>query len=185
VIQKLMEKDPARRYRTALEAAAALRPFAERQPIQFDFRELITLRAKLAKARAASAPRKAASPRSSITHSNDWLRSESSLPEGSESFAMEDSREIRAGSALGTTSGQIPSGRPAAGQVPEKSPGDTSRPRSSRTRAERRVTQGASDAVADRPVDQATQRRHLPWKFLVAICGILLVAALWYAFGSR
>jgi serine/threonine-protein kinase len=185
VIQKLMEKDPARRYRTALEAAAALRPFAERQPIQFDFRELITLRAKLAKARAASAPRKAASPRSSITHSNDWLRSESSLPEGSESFAMEDSREIRAGSALGTTSGQIPSGRPAAGQVPEKSPGDTSRPRSSRTRAERRVTQGASDAVADRPVDQATQRRHLPWKFLVAICGILIVAALWYAFGSR
>ncbi|MGV2337809.1 MAG UNVERIFIED_CONTAM: hypothetical protein LVR18_28245 [Planctomycetaceae bacterium] len=57
---KLMAKDPAERYQNALEVAAALRPFAERQPIKFDFRELITLRSKLAEARAASAPGKAA-----------------------------------------------------------------------------------------------------------------------------
>jgi len=184
VIQKLMEKDPAQRYRSALEAAAALRPFAERQPIQFDFRELITLRAKLAKARAASAPRKAASPRSSITHSNDWLSSESAVSESSESFAMEDSRELLAGTTV-ATSGQNPAGQSAAGAAPERSQGDTTRPASSQIRGERRVTQGAYEIPADRPVADARIRKHILWKIIVAVCVSLIVAAVCYAFASK
>jgi serine/threonine-protein kinase len=89
IILRMMQKEPALRFKSAAEVAAALRPFAQRSPVQFDFRELITLRAKLAKARAASAPPKAAAPRSSITHSSEWLRSDSPASDGSSEFSTE------------------------------------------------------------------------------------------------
>jgi hypothetical protein len=56
------------------EVAEALRPYAKRKTITFDFRELVTLRAKQAKARAENQGRKAAAaPKSSITSSTGWL----------------------------------------------------------------------------------------------------------------
>ncbi len=48
VVAKMMAKDPARRYATMADVAAALRPFARRQPIKFDFDDLLRRRAKLA-----------------------------------------------------------------------------------------------------------------------------------------
>jgi len=166
VIQKLMAKDPAQRYQNALEAAAALRPFAERQPVKFDFRELITLRSKLAKARAASAPRKAAAPRSSITHSNDWLRSDSPLPEGSDNFAIDDSREI--------TVEPVKSPGPGPGSGKISAPRATSAAVATAERTAK-VTQSPPEIKPAKPADNSQQGRSSAWKVIVAIA---LIAAL-------
>ncbi|MFM7058578.1 MAG: serine/threonine-protein kinase [Planctomycetota bacterium] len=183
VIQKLMEKDPARRYRTALEAAAALRPFAEQQPVKFDFRELITLRAKLAKARADSVPRKAAAPRSSITHSNDWLRAESSLPEGSESFAMEDSREIPSTRTSASAPGpaNLPTPRAVRGAGAASEPAaDAAAPRR-KTPAAR--SPGNTPLTHPGKTDDHTAAAAPPpkarrWKIIAVIAVIFILAAI-------
>jgi serine/threonine protein kinase len=74
VIAKMMEKDPAKRYRNADELIAALKPYASRTPIEFDFRELVTLRAKQAKAKAEQVGKKSSGHRSSITSPSGWLQ---------------------------------------------------------------------------------------------------------------
>ena len=73
IILKMMEKDPARRFQSAAEVVEAFRPFAKRKSVQFDFRELITLRAKQAKAKAEATGRKAVAPKSSITSASGWI----------------------------------------------------------------------------------------------------------------
>lgn len=171
VILKLMAKDPAERYQNALEVAAALRPFAERQPIKFDFRELITLRSKLAKARAASAPGKSTAPRSSITHSNDWLRSDSPLPEGSDHFAVDDSREI--------TAEPVNSPRPGSGQIPTPRTSSAStadsRPKAPRSRVADKSAQTPARVKPAELANDSQQHRTSAWKVIVAI---LVIAAL-------
>ena len=67
IIAKMMEKDPANRFQSADELASAFKPYAQRKTIQFDFRELVTLRAKQAKAKAELSGRKSVPQRSSIT----------------------------------------------------------------------------------------------------------------------
>ena len=42
-------RDPAGRYQTAAEVAEALQPWSERRTVKFDFRKLITIRARLAR----------------------------------------------------------------------------------------------------------------------------------------
>lgn len=74
VIFRAMARDPNDRYANAREMADALRPFARRKPVSFDFRRLITLRAKQAKAKLEQAERRSSGPRSSITGNADWLR---------------------------------------------------------------------------------------------------------------
>ena len=95
IIQRMLEKDPARRYQTAAEVAEALRPFAVRKSIQFDFRELITLRARQAKARAEAAPRKSSAPRSSISNTADWLRTEGLEISSADSFSAAETPAAR------------------------------------------------------------------------------------------
>jgi serine/threonine protein kinase len=76
IIARMMEKDPSRRFQSAQEAADALRPHAVRTPVAFDFRELVTLRARQAREKAANTPRKSStSQRSSITSSSGWISS--------------------------------------------------------------------------------------------------------------
>lgn len=76
IVAKLLEKDPAKRYQSAAQLIAALAPFAKRKNITFDFRELVTLRAKQARLRAESAGRnKHSGPRSSITSASGWIQS--------------------------------------------------------------------------------------------------------------
>lgn len=95
IIQRMLEKDPARRYQSAAEVADALRPFAVRKSLQFDFRELITLRAKQAKARAEAAPRKSSAPRSSISNTADWLRTEGLEINSADSFSAAETPAAR------------------------------------------------------------------------------------------
>lgn len=95
IIQRMLEKDPDRRYQSAADVAEALRPFAVRKSIQFDFRELITLRARQAKARAEAAPRKSSAPRSSISNTADWLRTEGLEISSADSFSAAETPAAR------------------------------------------------------------------------------------------
>ncbi|MBL8808967.1 MAG: serine/threonine protein kinase [Planctomycetaceae bacterium] len=98
IILKMMEKDPARRYQTAAEVVEAFRPFAKRKNVQFDFRELITLRAKQAKAKAEATGRKAAAPKSSITSASGWIATDGHDLGVTDSFAQADTPAIRSNS---------------------------------------------------------------------------------------
>lgn len=89
IIAKMLEKDPSKRYQNADELADALRPYARRTPIQFDFRELVTLRAKQAKAKskAGQTGKKSSGQRSSITSPSGWLQEGSHhIAAGTDSF---------------------------------------------------------------------------------------------------
>ena len=96
IIARMMEKDPAKRFQTAAEVADALRPHAKRVEIAFDFRELVTLRAKQARARAATAAKKSAvNQRSSITNASGWLRnSAEQLSAAADTFARAETPSI-------------------------------------------------------------------------------------------
>ncbi|MFO0426594.1 MAG: FHA domain-containing serine/threonine-protein kinase [Planctomyces sp.] len=75
IIARMMEKDPAKRFQTAAQLVAAFRSHAKRVPVEFDFRELVTLRANQAREKAASSPRRSStSQRSSITSASGWIR---------------------------------------------------------------------------------------------------------------
>ncbi len=95
IILKMMEKDPAKRYQSAAEVVEALRPHAKRKSVQFDFRELITLRAKQAKAKAEATGRKATAPKSSITSASGWLAGDGHDLGVTDSFAQADTPAIR------------------------------------------------------------------------------------------
>lgn len=95
IVARMMEKDPAKRFQSMAEVADALRPHAKRRSITFDFRELVTLRAKQAKARAENQGRKAA-PKSSITSTTGWLQANSHhFADGTSGFGKVDTPPLR------------------------------------------------------------------------------------------
>ncbi|MFK7817510.1 MAG: protein kinase [Planctomycetaceae bacterium] len=51
IVEKMMAKKPRDRYQTCVEVAEALEPFAAKRNLNFDFRKIVTLRAKQAKAK--------------------------------------------------------------------------------------------------------------------------------------
>ena len=66
VVERMMAKQPERRYSTAQEVAHAVEPFARREPIPFDFEKIRKARVQLAGRRAAKKKRSAtSSPRAS------------------------------------------------------------------------------------------------------------------------
>lgn len=96
IISKMMEKDPAKRYQTAKELIEAVRPHAQRKSIQFDFRELVTLRAKQAKAKAEQSGKKSSGHRSSITSASGWLiNSSHGIAEGTDAFGQSETPAVR------------------------------------------------------------------------------------------
>jgi len=96
IIAKMLEKDPAKRYQSADELADAVRPYAQRKAIQFDFRELVTLRAKQAKAKAEQSGKKSSGQRSSITSASGWLREGNyQIADGTDSFSQSETPSIR------------------------------------------------------------------------------------------
>jgi serine/threonine protein kinase len=97
IISRMMHKDPAQRYQSAAAAADAFRPHAERRPLQFDFRELVTLRARQARARLERSSKTSMSgPRSSITSPSGWLGGNSQqLQESTATFARAETPAIR------------------------------------------------------------------------------------------
>lgn len=99
IIEKMMAKSPRDRYQTASEVAAALKPYCKRRPVEFDFRELVTLRAKQARDRDKAVPqgrKKRASTNSSITSTAGWLNNPSHhLQSELDTLAGEDTPAIR------------------------------------------------------------------------------------------
>lgn len=95
VVAKMMAREPADRYQTATEVAAALEPFSDRRTVKFDFRKLITIRARLARQREMAENRSRSGPQSYITSSLSWvdrpshhLRSEGDTFTGNETPAI-------------------------------------------------------------------------------------------------
>lgn len=82
IVQKMMAKSPADRYASMDEVIAALRPFAVRRPIDFDFDKLLRMRARIAEKRARGLPTRS-------TH----LRSSSSIPRHASSVAAHSPTE--------------------------------------------------------------------------------------------
>jgi serine/threonine protein kinase len=73
VVAKMMARDPNDRYQTATDAAAALEPHSKQLPVKFDFRKLITIRARLARQREVAENRNRTGPHSYITSSLSWV----------------------------------------------------------------------------------------------------------------
>lgn len=51
IVHRMLEKDPRKRFQSAEHVAKALEPFATQRALNFDFRQIVTLRAKQAKAK--------------------------------------------------------------------------------------------------------------------------------------
>lgn len=126
IVEKMMAKDPADRYQSAEEVLEALRPFAKRMPVKFEFRQLVTLRAKQARDKEQSAQKKSvapAAPRSSITSTTSWLQNSGHhLESGIDTFAGEDTPAIRqpAPRKSGGSPGQAPPPPPPRRATPSK-----------------------------------------------------------------
>ncbi|MCA9047152.1 MAG: protein kinase [Planctomycetaceae bacterium] len=98
IAAKMMAKDPAERYSSAAAVIRELRPFAERREVKFDFRELVTIRAKQAREKDAARKRGSAvrPPRSSITSAAAWIDNSSHhLQAEIDTCASEDTPAIR------------------------------------------------------------------------------------------
>lgn len=95
VVEKMMARDPADRYQSAKDVVLALKPLSRRQPVRFEFRQLVTLRAKQARDKEKQS-RRAAAQRSSITSASDWLNNPSHhLQAELDTFAGDDTPAIR------------------------------------------------------------------------------------------
>lgn len=99
IVEKMMARQPQDRFQTARELAAALKPFCKRRDVEFDFRELVTLRAKQARDRdraQAQGQRRRSSTNSSITSTASWLNNSSQhLQSELDTMAGEDTPAIR------------------------------------------------------------------------------------------
>lgn len=120
IIDKMMAKKPADRFQSAAELANALKPFRKPREVSFDFRKLVTVRAKQArdKERAAEQQRSAVmNPRSSITSAGQWV--------GNSSHQLESELDTFAGDETPPVREAAPA-RPYQSPAPEES---TARPR--------------------------------------------------------
>lgn len=98
IVEKMMAKKPEDRYQSAREVFDTLKPFAKRRPVKFEFRQLVTLRAKQARDKEAASRKKSptVAPRSSITSSTSWLQNSGHhLESGIDTFAGDDTPAIR------------------------------------------------------------------------------------------
>jgi serine/threonine protein kinase len=106
VVEKMMAKRPVDRYQTMAEVAAALTPFAKRQPVEFDFPNVLAWRAKLARQRLASKGRvtgsSLAGSKFSVAPSKENLRSASTklLPQAFAETAVASPQQRNGQTAL-------------------------------------------------------------------------------------
>ena len=98
IVDRMMAKNPADRYQSTQELMDELKPFAKRQPVKFEFRQLVTLRAKQARDKeyAGQRQRAPAAPRSSITSATTWLQNSGHQLEAEiDTFASDDTPAVR------------------------------------------------------------------------------------------
>jgi len=102
VVEKMMARDPNDRYQTASDAAAALESHSKQLPVKFDFRKLITIRARLARQREVAENRNRTGPHSIITSSLSWvdnpshhLRREADVRAEGDTFSGNETPAIR------------------------------------------------------------------------------------------
>jgi len=98
IVERMMAKSPDDRFPSALDVAKALKPLSKRQPVKFDFRHLVTVRAKQArdKDKTSRKAQPSAIPRSSITSASAWLDNPSRhLQAEIDTFAGDDTPAIR------------------------------------------------------------------------------------------
>ena len=154
ILFKAMATNPEDRYASAADMAEALRPFAVREPVKFEFRKLITLRAKQAKAKLDKAERRSSAPRSSITSNPDWLRAV-----GSEAAFAAPSTPAAiswAGSATGSQLNEQAAGRSQVLREDEPTPIPASLA-AKQTKADEEPKQSGQSA-AKKPTIQGTDR---------------------------
>lgn len=77
IVERMMAKSPDDRFESAQAVADALAPLASRRAVKFDFRHLVTLRAKQARSRETVQRRRTTGPRSSITSASEWMNNPS------------------------------------------------------------------------------------------------------------
>ena len=94
IVERAMAKDPNQRFNSAADLAAALEPWAERKPVNFDFRRILGLRAKQAKKRGKDRRKPAPnSNRSSIGTGSTWgANSSKALQQEVETLINEDTQ---------------------------------------------------------------------------------------------
>ena len=95
IVERMMARDPAGRYQTATEVAEALQPLSERRTVKFDFRKLITIRARLARQREVSENQHQAAPHSYITSSLSWVDRPSHHLRSEDTFTGNETPTIR------------------------------------------------------------------------------------------
>ena len=76
VIEKMMARNPQKRYQTTAEVCDALKPFAEREAVPFDFQTILSLRAAEAKQRTLATQKQRQAPGSSGSSSRDSRKSD-------------------------------------------------------------------------------------------------------------
>lgn len=108
IVARMLQKNPDDRFQSMKDVVEVLKPLAKRKKISFDFRELVTLRAKQARSRAEAKGKKHTAPRSSITSSSGWIQSSGhQFSDSSQAFASADTepQPDRPGSARVRSSG--------------------------------------------------------------------------------
>lgn len=100
IVEKMMAKEPADRYQSARQVFEALKPHAKRGPVNFEFRQLVTLRAKQARDKELANQKQkstaTSAPRSSITSTTGWLQNSGHhLGSGIDTFAGDDTPAVR------------------------------------------------------------------------------------------
>ena len=99
IIKKMMAKRSKDRFQTAAEVTKALQPFRKPRAVEFDFRKLVTIRAKQArdKERTAEQQRSAiTNPRSSITSAGQWVGNSSHQLEAElDTFSGDETPPVR------------------------------------------------------------------------------------------
>lgn len=98
IVAKMMAKKPQDRFASVAEVAAALKPYAKRRPVKFEFRQLVTLRAKQARDKETKSRKatRTSGPRSSITSASGWINNPSHHFQAEvDTFAGDDTPAIR------------------------------------------------------------------------------------------
>ena len=95
IVERMMKKQSNQRFPSCVELMEALKPFAKRTPIDFEFRSILSIRASQARKRQAKSDKKRKTGHSSIGGASTWSASSSKALQNTETrLVNEDTRPI-------------------------------------------------------------------------------------------